>query len=363
MTPAAKDASPTSSPKKKIALPTAEGRLGGAFSVDPSKVLIIGRDPPTQKMTSHPLYTHRALEASRPELVQAFLDGTTDVSTILVTKVANLRRDLPDPIWEGIDSDTPVVVVGRSRIIAARAAQSLRVQEAVRLGLAPPLVPILLGAMYTSAPLQELGLKVLMENALRKDPDPITQAEDAQRQINYAQGDRLRVAKALGITPQGLHLRLRLLELPERDRHRVASGELSQDAALALLDLSSEERALAEKEIELSKVEQGAESEPTPGKKRKGPTKRQIQKAAGRRVAPSKKEVIKTVTYFEQILDDTISEDATKTAKAILGLSQEDLDIRPEDTTGRFQRVCGMIDGAQRALCWARALPVESKKE
>jgi ParB family chromosome partitioning protein len=92
---------------------------------------------------------------------------------------------------------------------------------------------------------EELLELALIENLHRSDLNPIEKAEACRRLIDDFKLNQESAARKIGKSRSSLANLLRLLELPEVVRRRIASGEVSVGHAKALLALESEEEQLA----------------------------------------------------------------------------------------------------------------------
>lgn len=199
-----------------------DAKRTSTFVYDPEDLVVIGHD--TKDGPLHPLYApdcNDPIDEAFQENV--FLNGVdTDVT---ITK------------WEG----RPCVVVGRTRVRAARVANKRRAKEGL------PLIQI--GCKVVSGTEAKLAARRIRENNVRKVVGVLQKAEDAQYLLDQGMPIET-VAIELGVkTKETVKEWLAVLGSTADVRKAVASGRIGATAAAKIAKLvggDAQKKALAD---------------------------------------------------------------------------------------------------------------------
>lgn len=231
-----------------------EGSRGTTFFVDPSVPQIIGFDTEYQK-GEHVLWQKRALEPVDMALVNAMVASGQPLGIIDVRKNG--------PLIE--------VVAGRRRTKATRKANEIRAERGL------PLIQMECKVIRGTD--SELFGRVISENMLRKDVEPLDLAEDLQSYMNLGRNEK-EAATVCGKTVAQVKHLLKLLDLDATVQDAIREGRISWTGGADLAELTREDQrvkleellskgatTVAEVKREVSAHKRGEEAIPVPGKR------------------------------------------------------------------------------------------------
>jgi ParB family transcriptional regulator, chromosome partitioning protein len=192
------------------------GRMGGMFYVEPERALIIGHDTAHKSKAEHHLYQERAHEPV-DEALAANMAEYGFTSTIQICK----------------DGPNLEVVVGRRRVKAARRANEIRAEKG--------LPPIKVKCEVVRGTALQMALRMVSENALRKDVHPLDMAADCQGLLDIGASPE-QAAMSCGKTLPQFRALLKLLDLDVAVQAAIRAGDLSVSAGIQLADLTREQQ-------------------------------------------------------------------------------------------------------------------------
>lgn len=226
-----------------------EASRSSYFWLGAMDITIIGLD--TSDGPEHLLYDASILEP----LDEAFVENIR-------------RRGIKNPVWLWKDGETIHLVAGRDRVRAVR-----KINE----GLADnQLVP----AIVQKGSLEEMHELMVLENACRRNLDPIARAKLVRSSLDRF--GKQRTAEIFGKSQGTIDNWLLPLDASADVQKLVSSGEVSQSAAAALTDLPRAEQMAVADEIKAKegKVTAKAVRERDPKKKREATALRALKEAA-----------------------------------------------------------------------------------
>lgn len=200
--------------EKKQAL---DGRRMNMFGMDPDDIIIVGRD--TEDGPEHPLWRKTATEAPDPSKV-ASIKSIGVISPVALMKV--------EVTIKGKKVKVAAVSAGRGRVVAGR--------EAKRHGWDGEVPCVVLQGDEGT----QLAIGAA-ENAVRRAPDPLEQADDVVRLSNM-QWSAAKIAGHLGMTQNRVRDLLKVVETAAPVRKMVEQGLMSASAAADLADLPREQQ-------------------------------------------------------------------------------------------------------------------------
>jgi ParB family chromosome partitioning protein len=191
-----------------------KAKKGQAFLFDPDELVLI-----TDK--DHPLYDDRVHLPVSESMVKSMLhNGQGVLQPIVITK----------------DGDRPVVVDGRQRTKAARAASD-KIKDMGGNGLLVPCV-------YRRGNDSDLASIMISTNEIRTQDTPIQKGKKANTLINFGHSKK-EVAEIFGCTVVTLESYLDLLSLDPETQKKVETGEIKKTAAVKVARQPRKERKKA----------------------------------------------------------------------------------------------------------------------
>lgn len=233
-----------------------EASRSSYFWLDANAITIIGLD--TDDGPEHLLYDASILEPLDPELAE------------------NIRkRGVKNPVWVWKDGEATILVAGRDRV---------RTVRAINLGDAGIAIgdkePMKVPAIVQKGSLEEMHELMVLENACRRNLDPIARAKLVRSSLDRF--GKQRTAEIFGKSQGTIDNWLLPLDASADVQKLVSSGEVSQSAAAALADLPRAEQKAVADEIKAKdgKVTAKAVRERDPKKKREAVALRALKEAA-----------------------------------------------------------------------------------
>ena len=251
-----------------------------AFSVDPSKVVVIGLD--TEDGPEHPLYDERAnAPLDEGMIVRMVKKGFTHGAI-------ELRKD----------GDKLEVLVGRQRVKNAREANRRREEE----GLPKFAVRAFVKGVDGADALELL----IAENEQRRDDALILKAEKCKRLLELGRSEE-QAAEAFGVDEQTIVRWMSFFDLAPEVQQAVRNGKAAFSAALHLAELPREEQ------VDL--LEGLPEGEETSGREIKTAVKRRKDSEAIER--PGVRKIKRVLAAHGE--DPFLAEDFAKALRWVLG--------------------------------------------